>query len=366
MSPVARWFATGAALAAVGASPAVANPTPVISPYVEVTDAGPPTVGRAARAFAGLWDVTPTSVALQWERCSGPEQCRTIPGAVATSYVPTTADVGQMLRVAVAVATSRGPGRAYSSVTMPVAAAPAPSEPPPPAAPTPPAATSSPAPPAPPSVAPPAPVAAPSVNGPASAPAPAGPAPTPNPSVTLDQPQRTRVGFGQTVQITGSVAPSSAGRRVEVRDPTGATHATVTSQPDGVFSATVAARMPGEWRISSDGATATTRIGIATRLSAVRASARVRAPGAVTVRGRISPPVANKIVELQYLDPRRGWRLWRQTRTEPGGRFVVARVLPRNPAVPAFTLRVRAAVPQDLGWGYLPTASRPFAVAVSS
>jgi len=90
----------------------------------------------------------------------------------------------------------------------------------------------------------------------------------------------------------------------------------------------------------------------------------VRAPGIVRVAGTVLPAVSGKLVQLQYLDPGRGWRLWRQATTGRGGRFTIARLLRPNPLAPRFTLRVRVAVPADVGWPYAPATTRPVAVRV--
>ena len=74
----------------------------------------PPTISGTAKAgetltvTPGTWATPPTSVAYRWQRCSDTgTTCSDISGATATTYVPTSADVGNTDRV-VAVATDAG------------------------------------------------------------------------------------------------------------------------------------------------------------------------------------------------------------------------------------------------------------------
>jgi hypothetical protein len=55
-------------------------------------------VGDTLTVSPGSWSITPTSYAYQWQRCS---PCTSIQGSTASTYVPTTADVGDTLEVLV-------------------------------------------------------------------------------------------------------------------------------------------------------------------------------------------------------------------------------------------------------------------------
>ena len=66
----------------------------------------PPTVSGYAEqelqlsAQPGGWTGSPSSFSYQWERCGfGGANCQTIPGATATTYTPTSEDVGHQIRV---------------------------------------------------------------------------------------------------------------------------------------------------------------------------------------------------------------------------------------------------------------------------
>ncbi|MCB0881108.1 MAG: hypothetical protein KDC33_02675 [Thermoleophilia bacterium] len=345
MTGAVRAVAAAAVLAGTGAS-AVAAPTPVVSPYIDPGDGGVPRVGSPARGYAGVWSDVPSSVAYAWERCRA--SCEAIPGASGADYTPTAADGGVALRLRV---TARYPSSAsataYSQESAPVAPA-APSEAPAPrsdqAAPAPPAPTPTPDGRAAPVPSPPAAAAPPS-----AVPASAG-------WLRMRTARRTG-GYGRRIVVAGFVDQGAAGRTIDVIDPSGTLVGRARAAADGSFRTSAAAFLPGTWTARTGAATASFPVSVRPRVTLARVTRAVRRPGVVAVTGRIAPGVSGKFVELQYLDPRRGWRAWRRVRTGPGGRFRVARVLARTPGVDPFTLRLRVGVPVDVGWIFAPAVS---------
>ena len=113
-----------------GSSSALANGTPVVT----VSQSGVPTnlqlpaiSGTAATfetvtASTGLWSgQQPISYAFQWLRCdAGGNNCLDIPGAVAESYGPQTADVDRTLRIRVRATNNLGNRNATSAQTLKV------------------------------------------------------------------------------------------------------------------------------------------------------------------------------------------------------------------------------------------------------
>jgi hypothetical protein len=74
--------------------------------------------GEVLTATAGSWSGSPTSFAYSWERCdSGGGSCAAVPGATATTYALTAADVGSRLRVVVTASNSGGSTSAASAPT---------------------------------------------------------------------------------------------------------------------------------------------------------------------------------------------------------------------------------------------------------
>jgi hypothetical protein len=86
------------------------------------TISGTPQVGIALTATTGTWTGSaPIAYADQWQRCTS-GYCGAITGATATTYVPTSADVGATLRVVVTATNSAGSSTASSGNTALVAA----------------------------------------------------------------------------------------------------------------------------------------------------------------------------------------------------------------------------------------------------
>lgn len=156
-----------------------------------------------------------------------------------------------------------------------------------------------------------------------------------------------------------------SGAPLELRDPSGAVHSVGRSDDDGAFRIAARFTRPGTWTVSGDGWRRTVRVELRPVVRVVHVSRTVRAPGVVRVSGWVRPAVAGKLVQLQYLDPGRGWRLWQQVTSERGGGFALARLLRANPRAPRFTLRIRVAVPTDLGWPYAPAVTPTVAVEVN-
>lgn len=114
----ARGTGTGesAPTAVVAARPPVNTVAPAIT--------GTPTQGRALTVTTGAWTGTPTiTYARHWERCTG-GTCLAIPGATATSYTATAADVGHPLRAVVTATNAAGSVDAASARTAAVAGTP--------------------------------------------------------------------------------------------------------------------------------------------------------------------------------------------------------------------------------------------------
>jgi hypothetical protein len=122
--------AGGPGTAVLSAATAQVTPAPP-------TNAGPPTIGGVAQQAQtlsvghGTWNEdapAPLSYAYQWERCDGSGAgCAAIAGATASTYVPTTGDIGHALIVLEAAANSGGSGApAASAPTAAVVSAPPP------------------------------------------------------------------------------------------------------------------------------------------------------------------------------------------------------------------------------------------------
>ena len=126
-------LALGALLAlALGAlAPAAAEARPPRVSERPVV-AGTPRRGRDRRGLRREWDGSPPPTASwQWMRCaedSGDgDACRSIPGATATAYTVTEADLGSRLRVLLVLRNKDGCAWALSAESAAVAPAPAPS-----------------------------------------------------------------------------------------------------------------------------------------------------------------------------------------------------------------------------------------------
>ena len=111
-----------AAALAVGAAAFSASATGAGGPAIVTAPAvtGTPTAGQTLAVTPGTWATPPTGVTYQWQRCSDAgTACANIAGATATTYVPTSADVGQTDRV-VATATDAGGTTDSPSAVTPV------------------------------------------------------------------------------------------------------------------------------------------------------------------------------------------------------------------------------------------------------
>jgi hypothetical protein len=122
---------------ALGAMP----PPPPGSPPVNATApaiAGAPAEGQTLTASAGTWaGSSPMSLGYQWQRCdSSGSACAALPGAIASTYVLGSNDVGSTIRVVETATNGYGFSSATSSATARIAAAPSPPPPSPPTAPT--------------------------------------------------------------------------------------------------------------------------------------------------------------------------------------------------------------------------------------
>ncbi len=88
------------------------------------TNTSPPSVSGVARegetltAQSGTWSGSPTSLALQWERCNqAGGSCSALSGEIGSTHVLSGADVGSTLRVVVTASNSGGSASASSAVT---------------------------------------------------------------------------------------------------------------------------------------------------------------------------------------------------------------------------------------------------------
>jgi hypothetical protein len=113
--------------------PVAALGAPVVSTG-QPTLAGTPAQGQTLTVSPGGWNLTPTAVAYQWDRCNANSRlCSPIAGATASSYVPTAADLGSVLTVTVQASVGTATQVAFSTSTRPITAAPGPSSSAPPA-----------------------------------------------------------------------------------------------------------------------------------------------------------------------------------------------------------------------------------------
>jgi hypothetical protein len=121
-------FVLAAAVVAVGAAFSTsatgaggpANTTPP-------TISGTAQAGETLTATQGTWATPPTSFSYAWQRCSDAgTACANIDGATATTYVPTSADVGNTDRVVVTATDAGGTTDTPSAVTAVIAAGAAP------------------------------------------------------------------------------------------------------------------------------------------------------------------------------------------------------------------------------------------------
>jgi hypothetical protein len=114
-----------------------APPPPAATGRAPVSSGAPTISGAAKRSAAltaslGVWSGEPAPVlAPAWRRCDGHgANCAPIPGATASSYRATLADVGRTLQVAVTATNALGTATAASAVTAHISSAPVITHPP--------------------------------------------------------------------------------------------------------------------------------------------------------------------------------------------------------------------------------------------
>jgi hypothetical protein len=113
---------------ATGGTPATSPPTGVVEPAAPVNSLAPSISGTAQQgdmldADTGFWSNGVTGYAYQWLQCDATgANCTEISGADASSYVPSSADVGHTLQVTVTASNSGGHTAATSAATALVAA----------------------------------------------------------------------------------------------------------------------------------------------------------------------------------------------------------------------------------------------------
>ncbi len=104
-------------------APADSNQTGAATPPAPV-NAGAPTItgtpqeGRTLTENPGYWSNSPTSTSIQWLRCdAGDSHCSEIPGATATTYSLSPADIGATIQVTETATNAGGSTTAYSGFT---------------------------------------------------------------------------------------------------------------------------------------------------------------------------------------------------------------------------------------------------------
>src|SRR2546425_1092987 len=117
-------------------------------------------------------------------------------------------------------------------------------------------------------------------------------------SITLSA-SASKVVVGDSVTLSGVIAPAAAGQTVEIHDAADAILATVVTDAGGAFSADVVPEATSAYRavwagIASDAVTVSVRSSISIRLAPVRLFDHV------TVQGRVQPAVtgADALVTL--------------------------------------------------------------------
>jgi hypothetical protein len=108
--------AFGSTSASSAATTVVSGQPPVNTALPQIT--GTPRVGQILAASTGSWTGAPTSYSYQWRRCDGAGQnCVSIPGATAQSYLLVVDDAGSTIRVRLTATNSGGSASATSSQT---------------------------------------------------------------------------------------------------------------------------------------------------------------------------------------------------------------------------------------------------------
>jgi hypothetical protein len=106
---------------------------PVAAPAAPIVSTGQPTIvgtpsqGQTLQVSPGGWNLTPTAVTYQWERCNANGRlCSPIAGGTASTYTTTGADLGSILLVDVRAALGDASQEALSTSTRPITTAPGP------------------------------------------------------------------------------------------------------------------------------------------------------------------------------------------------------------------------------------------------
>jgi len=116
---VAASFVTLLALVTLSVTSAVSKTPPGQSPptnTVAPSISGTPAVGSTLQASSGSWQGRSISYSFQWQRCSS-GSCSAISGGAGSSYLASSADVGDSLRVAVTAKNKFGSTVATSAPT---------------------------------------------------------------------------------------------------------------------------------------------------------------------------------------------------------------------------------------------------------
>ena len=300
-------------------------PAPVIQPAVDLGGLVAPRVGVEVRASRGVWSGAPETYRITWEVCAGggDARCAPVGGAVDSAYTPRPEDTGRALRARVEATGPGGTAVAHTAATPLV-----------------------------------------EVVGTGGASRVPSAARVGGVGAPRGLPLRIAVTVGARARLTGHLADAPIATQVILRDPRGVEMARSDVRPDGRFRLSARVTRGGLWTVHGPTGAAGVRMALRPRVVLTSVPRALRTPSVVAVRGRLIPAVYAKVVELHYLDPGRGWRLWKQARTDGAGRFVLARTLPRSAAAPRFRLRVRVAVPADRGSPFAPAVSDQRVLAV--
>lgn len=122
---VAKNFAlqSGSPATGYGAGSGASAPAPAPAVSTAPSISGNALAGETLSAAPGSWTGSPTSYVYSWLRCGSTGPCSAVTGATAASYVLSTADAGQTVRVAVTAVSTSGSATAVSGATDAVLAA---------------------------------------------------------------------------------------------------------------------------------------------------------------------------------------------------------------------------------------------------
>jgi hypothetical protein len=116
---------TGGTSTVSSAASAVVAPIPAPAPTTAPTSTAPPLIsgqpvaGKTVSAQTGSWSGSPTSITVQWLRCSS-GSCSSIGGATGTSYQLTGSDTGSTLMVSVVATNAGGSATTLSGAFGPI------------------------------------------------------------------------------------------------------------------------------------------------------------------------------------------------------------------------------------------------------